>query len=444
MAQHVDAARGRVLFVLQLHSFTVVTGCAPSPTWISRTRGSGTSVLTVVLTRCNRGLSIVFSRCRKCAWNHTERHVNVWGVVCVNNRQVNSQISPLSPINYGLADAIALLNAIQRPERIAMLIVAYGCVPALHVRFIVYRNSLDKCEQLVAAAKGEGQCVSPVARAPRACQSQVACTGTSQPMPPGRRTTSCTHISTCTSTFTDTKSTEAQRNCPSFQYGLWMGRRSVEPACVRATALPDCIGAPNTDNNRTCEGRTWWWWNRADLACFHAAKALRIGRCCYGWADLLWLPRHAQLSFARLAVGGRELIATRKDARGRLLDLALVDRFSRSDLREVFHEVAIPTILNALQSARWGGVRWHQARCDGSCCSAFTPALFARAAERRPLLCAHKVALQSLEKPQGRRRWWQRDAPYAGFFDATYACSAGSALEAGWYVPRSQRSMLPL
>jgi len=159
---------------------------------------------------------------------------------------------------------------------------------------------------------------------------------------------------------------------------------------------------------------------------------------------LLWLPRHAQLPFARLAVGGRELIATRKDARGRLLDLALVDRFSRSDLREVFHEVAIPTILNALQSARWGGVRWHQARCDGSCCSAFTPALFARAAERRPLLCAHKVALQSLEKPQGRRRWWQRDAPYAGFFDATYACSAGSALEAGWYVPRSQRSMFPL
>jgi hypothetical protein len=89
MAQHVDAARGRVLFVLQLHGRDWV--CALSHldlphTWFRL------SVLTVVLTRCNRGLSIVFSRCRKCAWNHTERQVNVWGV-CVNNRRVyNSAI----------------------------------------------------------------------------------------------------------------------------------------------------------------------------------------------------------------------------------------------------------------------------------------------------------------------------------------------------------------
>ena len=338
---------------------------------------------------------------------------------------------------------LLLLNAIQRPERIAMLIVAYGCVPALHVRFLVYRNSLDKCEQSVAAAKGEGQCISGCSCAasvsePSGMHRNIAAhaTGTTHDL-------LYTHIDMYLN-LSQIRNLQRLNATVSPSNGLWMGRRSVEPACVRATALPDCIGAPNTDNNRTCEGRTWWWWNRADLACFHAAKALRIGRCCYGWADLLWLPRHAQLPFARLAVGGRELIATRKDARGRLLDLDLVDRFSRSDLREVFHEVAIPTIMNALQSARWGGVRWHQARCDGSCCSAFTPALFARAAERRPLLCAHKVALQSLEKPQGRRRWWQRDAPYAGFFDATYACSAGSALEAGWYVPRSQRSMFPL
>ena len=125
----------------------------------------------------------------------------------------------------------------------------------------------------------------------------------------------------------------------------------IEPACVSAAALPNCTGTPNMDHTRTCEGRTWWWWARSDLACHLTAKALNLESCCYGWSDLVWLPAHSQPAFRRLASGGRDLLNLRQwDRRGRLIDLGLVGKYSRDDFREVMHEVAMKSATAVVPS----------------------------------------------------------------------------------------------
>ena len=93
-----------------------------------------------------------------------------------------------------------------------------------------------------------------------------------------------------------------------------------------------------------------------------AAARPRVAECCVGWADLLYLPRAVHAPFRALA----------------------------ATFRNVFHEVALPTILNALHAR--GEARWVPGlECAGSCCADIRP--LRRALLRTP--CAHRVPLQA-------------------------------------------------
>ena len=169
--------------------------------------------------------------------------------------------------------------------------------------------------------------------------------------------------------------------------GLMMRGMPVESACVPLTTMSKCHGR---SGNVTCGDRTWHWWMGSQTSCPEAAQRSGLSACCYGWADLLYLPWRAHAAFR-----------------------ALSDVF-----REVFHEVAIPTMLHGMQQAttRWGPpVPWLQAgfSCAGSCCSnvnGWTRAPISVIDERgtqrgrhrsrdepRPsLMCAHKVSLPAI------------------------------------------------
>lgn len=101
----------------------------------------------------------------------------------------------------------------------------------------------------------------------------------------------------------------------------------------------------------------WYWWWGAKEKCRRALARTGITECCYAWADLVYLPRQVHRTF-------REA----------------VDAFA-----DVFHEVAIPTILRALD--RSGQARWRTASCEGSCCSRVVAVSPAAA-------CSHRIDLR--------------------------------------------------
>ena len=89
-----------------------------------------------------------------------------------------------------------------------------------------------------------------------------------------------------------------------------------------------------------CGDVAWEWFMEAQPQCLKAALAQNISHCCIGWSDALFLPQQSHARF-------RELVRA---------------------FQGVFHEVAIPTILNAI--AAGGGARWAPSLpCLGSCCS---------------------------------------------------------------------------
>ena len=110
-------------------------------------------------------------------------------------------------------------------------------------------------------------------------------------------------------------------------------------------------------------GDTVWGY---DFGSFHsfpiAVHKENLTEWCIGWSDLIFLPRRAQARFRDLARGA---------------------------FREVFHEVAIPTILNALSTT---GCRWAPALdCLGSCCQNLNPRHLRQNMSHIP--CAHRVPL---------------------------------------------------
>ena len=110
----------------------------------------------------------------------------------------------------------------------------------------------------------------------------------------------------------------------------------------------------------------WDWWMDAHLRCRTAALSRGVAECCYGWSDFVYLPRRAHAAFTELAAA----------------------------FRAVFHEVALPTILNELRN-RSGGVKWDTSslRCAGGCCVNLP---WNRETLNAP--CGHKVLLQHLPR----------------------------------------------
>ena len=119
---------------------------------------------------------------------------------------------------------------------------------------------------------------------------------------------------------------------------------------------------------------TWGWYADARQRCLAAAATLGAADCCYGWSDFLYVPARALPALAAL-LGGTEL-------------------------RGVFHEVAVPTAVNLLVR-RGGHGRWRLLpRCQGS---AMTPRL------NRPQLgqiryCAHRMDLKDARYREALRQ----------------------------------------
>lgn len=337
------------------------------------------------------------------------------------------------------APTVLILNAMQRAQRISLLLAAYGCTSSLKLTLIVYKRDHEKCVTAVAAATAEGACGSGCACAvsvtePTHMHQNIAQYAT------GERDLLYTHMDMFVN-VSMINFMRRQNATISPAHGLQMGSERVESWCMPRQHLQNCTGAQQPGSPRTCNGRTWWWWSQADVTCRVAARALNLDVCCYGWADFVWLPAHAHRTFRRLATGGSSLepLATNARLGHRLLRGAA--RYNRDDFREVMHEVAIPTILHHMQAEPWGRVRWRRLDCEGSCCSSFRPGEFIHRAAQRPLLCAHKIYLPSLYSPPGQRRRWER-APYRGFFDKQHACRL--AVDSGWYVPPGQRQRAPM
>ena len=74
----------------------------------------------------------------------------------------------------------------------------------------------------------------------------------------------------------------------------------------------------------------WFWWLGSRHKCRAAIDQLRLSACCYGWSDVVFLPKHAQRAFRFLVDAG---------------------------FQQVQVEVAVPSILTAIDQdqGRRGG-----------------------------------------------------------------------------------------
>lgn len=123
-----------------------------------------------------------------------------------------------------------------------------------------------------------------------------------------------------------------------------------------------------------CGDVVWEWFMTAHPQCLAAALANNVSHCCIGWSDTLFLPRQSHERFRQLAQA----------------------------FYGVFHEVAIPTILNAMNES--GVARWAPSLpCLGSCCTDISARdLLARRKQQQcdgsspgGVTCAHRLLLQS-------------------------------------------------
>ena len=310
---------------------------------------------------------------------------------------------------------VLLVHAMKRTERIPLVLRAYGCAPDIFaVVVLVYRSGLKPCREAVAASR------SSPGRACRRCSCFVA---RSEPeymhlniaaLADGTADLLFTHMDG----FVNASMLPLLRRhneTATPAGGLSLHGQPVEPACISLDSLAHCSGDAKSANV-TCGGRTWAWWSHSHIHCLAASSALGIKECCYGWSDLVYLPAHTQAAFRRLAAGASGLVATARIARTPAVTLEQAGSLAAlqpasTDMRAVFHEVAIPTILNAMRLPRWGGMPWRRVRCLGSCCTGVNSPTFESGG---PHLCAHKVHLPALvqERPKGRPGWrW----PYRGF-----------------------------
>ena len=132
-----------------------------------------------------------------------------------------------------------------------------------------------------------------------------------------------------------------------------------------------------------CGDVVWEWFMAAHPQCLAAALANNVSHCCIGWSDTIFLPRRSHERFRQLAQA----------------------------FYGVFHEVAIPTILNAMNAS--GEARWAPSLpCLGGCCGDVNPRdLLARRTQqqqcdgtsRGAVPCAHRLPMQSRDAEAAMR-----------------------------------------
>lgn len=105
-----------------------------------------------------------------------------------------------------------------------------------------------------------------------------------------------------------------------------------------------------------------------DNVSFSTSAGQQLSQCCFGWADMFYVPTFALDAFAELS----------------------------NALRTEFVEVGIPTVVTMLE--KQANVSWHRAFCVGDCCGQF-PSPTKYDPRTVSTLCGHKLAL---DKPQYR------------------------------------------
>lgn len=136
---------------------------------------------------------------------------------------------------------------------------------------------------------------------------------------------------------------------------------TLESACVRVNLTCGFVKHPCPVHR--CNGGLFDWRYNSLALCARAARRYKLSHCCHSWSDIVFLPVGAHEPFRRLAL--------------------------ERDMRGVFHEVAVPTILKSLSEQRLAG--WETALdCLGGCCKNIRWDRRTKSA-----LCAHKLALHN-------------------------------------------------
>ena len=108
---------------------------------------------------------------------------------------------------------------------------------------------------------------------------------------------------------------------------------------------------------------TWGWYADSRQRCLNAAAQHDAPDCCYGWSDFVYVPARALPEFARL--------------------------LRAPAFRGLFHEVAVPTVVNTL--VRRGLAKWRLLpRCQGS---SMTPRVNQMQLGKLQY-CAHRIDLK--------------------------------------------------
>ena len=146
----------------------------------------------------------------------------------------------------------------------------------------------------------------------------------------------------------------------------WMARGGL-PLLSGADTLPRNLPVPRcyAVTSRTYQrDRSWFWFDHAKPRCRQAIEPLGGTECCFGWSDLLYVPR------AMLGPFGRAL----------------------GSFAGVHHEVAVATVLRLL-ATRDPALAARALECRGSCCARLSPDGFQPDPRTSDALCGHRLNL---------------------------------------------------
>jgi hypothetical protein len=281
----------------------------------------------------------------------------------------------------------------QHANRLPVILRAYGCSPGLQLIILVGSDEQIGCLSLLRAARPHGACVRP-----QACQCQVAKWSAQQqlanvaPFADGLSDMVFTHADLWFNLSLLNSWRRLRNHSASPRGGLGM----VEPYCHPLRDMMTCqtVG----DGNTTCAGRQWHWWSNSAPQCLQLASLANLTSCCYAWSDWFFVPKTAHAALRSLA--------------------------NSFKFRFLFHEVAVPTVLHALNLPRWGGTPHAMLPCTGSCCTQLTDGAQLghaggswRQVAPSASMCAHRLSLGYLASRQ-------RSTAYPGFYDPVHACSS--------------------
>lgn len=130
-----------------------------------------------------------------------------------------------------------------------------------------------------------------------------------------------------------------------------------DPCCFSVASAGEC------SMRSTPYPGMFGWYSDSRQRCLAAASSLGASDCCYGWSDFVYAPAQALPEFSRL--------------------------LSEPAFLAVFHEVAVPTVINMI--VRRSAARWRLLpRCQGSSMAARVNGV--QLAQIRH--CAHRLDLK--------------------------------------------------